>query len=210
MRAFCWLKSTKDGKLKLENLGFDLLVIGTRQDCCLPDLMWKNPDADNVLFPERKPARRRLVMAIGFLRNIFPSYCNVGTKMKDVLQNQTWERTVMVVDDDDDFRLILRDRLERMGMQCLEAENGEVARLQLKKFQVDLLITDNHMPKMDGLALIDWLKQTQRYMPIIFVSGDLSGHVREKAEQANVYAILEKPCSLSELSSIVEDVFKDS
>ena len=50
--------------MKLENLGFDLLVIGTRQDCCLPDLMWKNPDADNVLFPERKPARRRLVMAI--------------------------------------------------------------------------------------------------------------------------------------------------
>jgi CheY-like chemotaxis protein len=147
-------------------------------------------------------------MAIGFSLNIFPSY-QVGTKKIATLQNPSAGRTVMVVDDDDDFRLILRDLLVRWGMRCLEAENGEVARLQLKKNQVDLLITDNHMPKMDGLALIDWLQQTQRHMPIIFVSGDLSGHVREKAEQANVYAILEKPCSLSELSSVIENVFKD-
>jgi DNA-binding NtrC family response regulator len=62
---------------------------------------------------------------------------------------------------------------------------------------------------MDGLELIDWLQQTQRHMPIIFVSGDLSVPVREKAEQAKVYAILEKPCSLSELSLIVEEVFKE-
>jgi DNA-binding NtrC family response regulator len=166
-------------------------------------------DAEKLLLPERKPGkRRRLVMAIGFSLNIFPSY-NAVTKKKAIIQNQSAGRTVMVVDDDDDFRLILRDRLERMGIHCLEAENGEVARLQLKKNQVDLLITDNHMPKMDGLELIDWLQQTQRHMPIIFVSGDLSVPVREKAEQAKVYAILEKPCSLSELSLIVEEVFKE-
>jgi two-component system response regulator AtoC len=149
-------------------------------------------------------------MAMANTLNIFRSYHNdVGTNKKDVPQPQSARRTVMVVDDDDDFRLILQDRLERMGMQCLEAENGEVARLQLKKNQVDLLITDNHMPKMDGLELIDWLQQTQRHMPIIFVSGDLSVPVREKAAQANVYAIMEKPCSLAELSSVVEEIFKE-
>lgn len=147
-------------------------------------------------------------MAIGFLLNIFPSFHAVIKKTVS-LRNQSARRTVMVVDDDDDFRLILRDRLEQMGMQCLEAENGEVARMQLQKNQVDLLITDNHMPKMDGLELINWLQQTQRDMPIIFVSGDLSGFVREKAEQAKVYAILEKPCSLSELTVIVEEVFNE-
>jgi CheY-like chemotaxis protein len=167
--------------------------------------MEKILDAEKILVPERKPGKRRLIMASGFSLNIFPS-SNVKNA---ILQNQSAGRTVMVVDDDDDFRLILRDRLERMGIQCLEAENGEVARLQLKKNQVDLLITDNHMPKMDGLELIDWLQQTQRHMPIIFVSGDLSGPVKEKAEQAKVYAILEKPCSLSELSSMVEEVFKE-
>ena len=115
----------------------------------------------------------------------------------------------MVVDDDDDFRFLLCDRLKRMGMKCFEAENGEVAKLQLKKNHVDLVITDNHMPIMDGLALIDWLQHTQRHMPIIFVSGDLSGPVKVKAEEARVYAIFEKPCSLSEISSKVEEVFKE-
>lgn len=182
-------------------------VIGPQEDFCLTYDMRKILDAEK-LHPERQAGKRNLEMGIGYSLNIFPSY-NVGTKKKDILQNQSAGRTVMVVDDDDDFRVILRDRLERMGVQCLEAENGEVARLELKKNQVDLLITDYHMPKMDGLELIDWLQQTQRDMPIIFVSGDLSVPVREKAEHAKVYAILEKPCSLSELSSIVKEVFKE-
>ncbi len=106
----------------------------------------------------------------------------------------------MIVDDDKDFRLLLRDRLVRGGLTCVEAGNGEEAKAQLKKRDVDMVVTDFRMPKMDGLELIDWLQQTHRYVPIIFVSGDVSVAIRKKAEQAGVYAILEKPCSLSDLS----------
>lgn len=147
-------------------------------------------------------------MAMNFLMNLFPS--SYGVMKKDVIsEHGSAVRIVMVVDDDDDFRFLVRDRLERMGMKCFEAENGEVAQLLLKRNDVGLVITDNHMPKMDGLELIDWLQQSQRHVPIIFVSGDLSITTREKAEQARVYAILEKPCSLSELSLKVEEVFRE-
>ena len=145
-------------------------------------------------------------MEIDFALNLFSSAQTartIGTKY----QNRSGGRKVMVVDDDVDFRLVLRHRFEEMGIKCFEAENGEVAKSQLKKIHVDLVITDYRMPKMDGLELIEWLQQTQRYVPIIFVSGDLSLPIRKKAEQVGVYAILEKPCSLSELSSKVEEVF---
>lgn len=147
-------------------------------------------------------------MAIDFALNLLP--ISYGARKKEViLSKQSRGRNVMVVDDDDDFRWLLCDRLKRLGMRCFEAENGEVATLQLKSNHVDLVITDNHMPKMDGLALIEWLQQTQRDMPVIFVSGDVSDLVREKAEEARVYAIFEKPCSLAEISSKVEEVFKE-
>lgn len=111
----------------------------------------------------------------------------------------------MIVDDDKDFRLLLRDRLVRVGLICIEAGNGEEAKEQLKKMDVDMVVTDFRMPRMDGLELIDWLHQTHRYMPIIFVSGDVNVTIRKKAEQAGVYAIVEKPCSLSDLSKKVEE-----
>jgi CheY-like chemotaxis protein len=112
----------------------------------------------------------------------------------------------MIVDDDEDFRLLLRGRLVRLGLTCVEAENGEEAKVQFKTKHVDMVVTDFRMPKMDGLELIDWLQQNHRDVPIIFVSGDVSVPIRKKAEQAGVYAILEKPCSLSDLSLKLEEV----
>ncbi len=147
-------------------------------------------------------------MAIEFALNLFPA--SFGARRNGAIPLDPFgERKIIVVDDDEDFRLLLCDRLKRMGMTCFEAENGEEAKLQLKKNHIDLVITDNHMPIMDGLALIEWLQRTDRDMPVIFVSGDLSGPIKEKAEEAGVYALFEKPCSLSEISAKVEEVFKE-
>ncbi|WNM62191.1 response regulator [Candidatus Nitrospira neomarina] len=124
-------------------------------------------------------------------------------------QNPSVGKIVMIVDDDKDFRFLLRDRLVRLGLTCVEAENGEVAKNQLNKKDVDLVITDYRMPKMNGLELIDWLQHTHRYVPIILVSGDLSVPIRNKAKHVGVYAIVEKPCSLSELSTKVQEIFNE-
>lgn len=148
-------------------------------------------------------------MAMDFLLNLFSVSPNMTreVKAKEPLDRSTGRR-IMVVDDDDDFRFLLCDRLERMGLTCVEAENGDTAKSHLKSFEVDVVITDNHMPVTDGLELIEWLQETQRHVPIILVSGDISRSTREKAEEAGVYAIVEKPCSLSDISLKVEEVLK--
>lgn len=142
------------------------------------------------------------------LGNIFNLY-NFGATIEAIPQKESAGKIVMIVDDDEDFRFLLRDRLVRLGLTCVEAENGEEAKVQFKKNHVDMVVTDFRMPKMDGLELIEWLQQTHRHMPIIFVSGDVSVPTRIKAEQAGVYAIVEKPCSLADLSSKVEEAFNE-
>lgn len=147
-------------------------------------------------------------MTTQLLGNIFNRYDFV-TKRGSIPQEGSTGKIVMIVDDDEDFRLLLRGRLARLGLTCVEAGNGEEAKVQLKKKHVDIVVTDFRMPKMDGLELIDWLQQNHRYVPIILVSGDVSVPIRKKAEQAGVYAILEKPCSLSDLSIKVQEVFNE-
>ncbi|HNP60302.1 MAG TPA: response regulator [Nitrospirales bacterium] len=147
-------------------------------------------------------------MTTQLLGNIFNGYDFV-TIREPLPRKGSTGKTVMVVDDEKDFRLLLRDRLVRLGLICVEAGNGEEAKVQLKKNHVDMVVTDFRMPKMDGLELIDWLQQYHRDLPIIFVSGDISVPVRQKAEQAGVYAILEKPCSLSDLSLKIVEVFDE-
>lgn len=142
------------------------------------------------------------------LLNIFRRDHSVTTR-ETISQKTSVGKTVMIVDDEKDFRLLLRDRLVQVGLICIEAGNGEEAKAQLKKMDVDMVVTDFRMPRMDGLELIDWLQQTHRYMPIILVSGDVNVTIRKKAEQAGVYAIVEKPCSLSELTSKVQEIFNE-
>jgi CheY-like chemotaxis protein len=147
------------------------------------------------------------MMAVDLLQKIFPSISDIanGDEKKQTNSGLSGRR-VMVVDDDEDFRFLVSERLESRGMICFEAENGEVAKELLKGQHVDLVITDNHMPVMNGLELIEWLQETQSYMPVILVSGDISFSVREKAQKAGVDVCVEKPCSLAQLSSKVEEV----
>lgn len=144
-------------------------------------------------------------MAIDLGRSLVPSTPTSHRKARQP-ETRSLAKKIMVVDDDDDFRMLLCHRLESKGIQCFGAENGEVAKSELKKTHVDLVITDYRMPKTDGLELIEWLQQNQGDVPIIFVSGDLSFPIREKAAQARVCAIFSKPCSLSDISLKAEEV----
>jgi CheY-like chemotaxis protein len=108
-------------------------------------------------------------------------------------------KCVLVVDDNDDFRMLLCDWLQALGITYLQAKNGEEAREQLHHGHVDLVVTDNCMPIMNGIDLIRWIRQNQKPVPIIFMSGHFNDTVKEAAKQAEVFAIVEKSGSLHDL-----------
>jgi two-component system cell cycle sensor histidine kinase/response regulator CckA len=80
--------------------------------------------------------------------------------------------SVLLVDDEENLRTLIRRSLQSQGYGVLEAGNGAEALLVLKqKGQVDLVVTDLRMPVMDGRQLASALTRLYPAMPVIFMSG---------------------------------------
>lgn len=84
------------------------------------------------------------------------------------------QRTVLLVEDEDKLREVIRRLLETEGLHVLEAENGATA-LQILKDdgdrRVELVLTDLRMPVMDGRQLAAALVRVRPDLPIVFMSG---------------------------------------
>ena len=79
---------------------------------------------------------------------------------------------ILVVDDDQSVRLLLRAVLERRGYSVVEAENGKEGLQALSGEPTDVVITDIQMPGMDGLEMILELRGTLPTARIIAMSGE--------------------------------------
>ena len=69
---------------------------------------------------------------------------------------------VLVVDDDLDQRALLTELLEAMGHQVIDAPDGAVALELASRLEPELVLTDWHMPRLDGLALCRELRRNAR------------------------------------------------
>ena len=83
--------------------------------------------------------------------------------------------TVLVVEDDDGLRLLMRQVLESAGYQVCEADEGfQALSVLLQGRPVDLVVTDIRMPRMDGYELAAHMLALAIKIPILFVSGYVS------------------------------------
>jgi two-component system alkaline phosphatase synthesis response regulator PhoP len=78
---------------------------------------------------------------------------------------------ILVVDDDDDIRLINSDVLTHSGYHVDAAEDGAAAWDTLQRNRYDLLITDNDMPKVTGVELLHKLHAAHMALPVIMATG---------------------------------------
>ena len=116
-------------------------------------------------------------------------------------------KKVLLVDDDLNAREALRLVLESQQLECIEAGNGSEAIAWLSTHQADLIISDNQMPVMTGLDFIDQIKLQEKdpiKTPVILLSGYLKEYDKQRARQAGVFAILDKPCNFRQFLSMVQ------
>jgi CheY-like chemotaxis protein len=79
---------------------------------------------------------------------------------------------VLLVDDEPAIRMLFAASLRRDGYYVVEAENGaDAVEAARKAERVDLVVTDIRMPKMDGVAMANALREAQPDIRIVFVSG---------------------------------------
>ncbi len=82
------------------------------------------------------------------------------------------KKTILVVEDKDQFRKIYGDRLRFGGYDVLDAADGNIALTVLASHHVDLIITDINMPNKDGYQLIEELRAHEkfRHVPILVMT----------------------------------------
>lgn len=113
-------------------------------------------------------------------------------------------KRVLVVEDDQDVRLVLCLILSEAAYNVYEACDGLEALDALKKRRYDAVLTDYHMPKMDGLELLDLVQAMWPHTPVIVASSDRL--LTERAPDsllAPAYAVLPKPFDSSHLLDAV-------
>lgn len=109
--------------------------------------------------------------------------------------------SVIVADSSEDFRRMLSERIDaEEDMQVVAAvENGKEAARMVIALRPDVLITDLLLREMEGIGLIDHLRQRRMLPHTVVVSGFFTDRLAERAGELGVERFLPKPCRVSAL-----------
>jgi CheY-like chemotaxis protein len=112
--------------------------------------------------------------------------------------------SVLVVDDDEEWREAITDGLVAEGYVVATAENGREALALLSTLEPDVIITDLQMPVMDGQHLLAAVEGRGQPIPVIVVTGDRASAAAGTG-LAGAFRVVEKPASLEVLLATVAD-----
>jgi DNA-binding response OmpR family regulator len=117
-------------------------------------------------------------------------------------------RRILVVDDDPDTRQLSVDVLVNANFEVDAAIDGADGWEALRAKHFDLLITDNTMPRMTGLELIEKLRYTRLPLPVIMATGQLPTQEFEQKPWLLPDATLQRPFSNDDLLATVKKVLR--
>ncbi|HQP39478.1 MAG TPA: response regulator, partial [Polyangiaceae bacterium] len=112
-------------------------------------------------------------------------------------------RRVLVVDDEENIRVVLKALLRRHGYEVETASNGEEALALVDSFGPDFVLTDVRMPKMGGLDLLSTLRAKQSDATVIVMSAYGNVEAALEAIKAGAYDYVQKPFKNEEIVLIL-------
>ncbi|MEP6167451.1 MAG: response regulator [Rhodopirellula bahusiensis] len=111
--------------------------------------------------------------------------------------------TVLVTDDDADFRGVVCEALVRRGVKTEQAGDGDEALRVIEKTAIHMVLLDVHMPRVTGLDVMRILSQRPNAMPYVLMSALMDEAIEREAARMRAYKILRKPVRLGKLREIV-------
>jgi CheY-like chemotaxis protein len=103
--------------------------------------------------------------------------------------------SVLIADDDDSCREILRDIVEQEGYRTLLASSGEEAIEIIHVESIQLAVFDVQMPRMTGLETVQMVHQFNARLPCILVTANATQEIIRQAFQVRAYSVIPKPVS---------------
>jgi CheY-like chemotaxis protein len=129
--------------------------------------------------------------------------------MSDFFWSNRPKRSILVVDDDEGMREVLREILEGQGYRVVAAENG-VDALNTVDSSICLIIMDIFMPALDGLATLRKFREDPATadVPVLLISGCAGEVAREAARVFGALDFLQKPVSVATVRQKVDSILK--
>ena len=121
-------------------------------------------------------------------------------------------KRILVVEDNDTNRRLLKILLEAKEYEVVEADTGEAAMSYLKNQKPDLILMDIQLPKTDGLALTRKIRGNvgMRNIPIVAVTAYAMKGDRERILEAGCDAYISKPIDTRELPRLIANLLGNS
>ena len=117
-------------------------------------------------------------------------------------------RRVLVVDDEESLRLVVRSFLKRDGYEVELAASGEEALKLIETFGPDVILTDVRMPKMTGYEVCRALKEIEsvKHIPVVILSAKGQDDEIETGKAAGAIDYILKPFDMAELQQRVNEI----
>jgi two-component system chemotaxis response regulator CheY len=119
---------------------------------------------------------------------------------------KTMAKTILAVDDSGSLRQMLAFSLKAAGYGVIEAVDGQDALDKAKLQTVDMVLTDQNMPGMDGLSLIKALRAMKNYekVPILMLTTESGDDMKAQGRAAGANGWLVKPFDPARLTEVVK------
>lgn len=113
---------------------------------------------------------------------------------------------ILVVDDDDTNRLVVRLLMEQRGHEIIEASSGQIALDTLLVEAVDLVFMDLSMPVMDGFETVRRFRlstKNNRQIPIIALTAHTTQEDRRRCFEAGMNGLIAKPLNVTSVDTVM-------
>lgn len=111
---------------------------------------------------------------------------------------------LLVVEDEANLRLVIQKELQRLGYRVQVAPDGEAALRKLEEGNVDVLLSDINMPRMDGMELLRRVHERANPPEVIMLTGHATVETAIEAMKLGAYDYLTKPYRIIELDALVK------
>ena len=119
-------------------------------------------------------------------------------------------KTILIVEDYKDTRVMIKVLLEDLGYNVLEAEDGWAAVESVKRQVPDLILMDMALPSTDGLRATKIIRQFEETSKVPIIAFTASGEfIYKQAMEAGCNDLLLKPVDIDKLQSVVEQYLRN-
>jgi len=116
-------------------------------------------------------------------------------------------KTILIADDEEEIREDLALFLEYSGYQIIQADNGKKAYEYYLEHSIDLIITDIEMPKLNGLALVEKIREKDETISILIISGYSDKDKLLRAVKLNLVDYMIKPFTRERMMQTITGIF---